>query len=251
MKVSGSGVWTNPRQRGDKPGRRAGRSLLLATLLGATFALNAIGLSSVQAQIATGAFSDADASFLKQLASPAMRVQQPTTAGAGDRSRRRELLLIEPRVKEKNAGDVNEADVYIYDYETDDVIHMIVDMNDRRVTKRERIKNLQLPLVEGERRQALDIAFGNEQNKQAIGQAFFDITGRSLDSIRQIKYKAFVFLASSVSEQKARDVSSCGLHRCAKLLLYTADNIALDLSPIIDLSSERVLQIVDPQRDGG
>lgn len=222
----------------------------MSVLFAAALILGA-STAPVQAQLATGVFSDSDASFLQQLTVPDLGVEHANTGAGGSQSRRRELLLMEPRVKDKGQPDANDADVYIYDYETDEVIHLIVDMNNRRVQKRERVRNLQLPLVDAERTRALDIAFGNEANKKAIGEEFFEITGRTLDSVRQIKYKAFVFLAASVSEQKAQNVRSCGVQRCAKLLLYTADNIALDLSPIIDLSSEQVLQITDPQRHGG
>lgn len=255
MKFLASGVWLRPQQIlrlltpttiRSTPGCSVARSALVAVAL-----IVGAATGSAQAQLATGVFSDSDVSYLQQLTMPVLGVQQ-VTAGAGDsQSQRRELLLMEPRVKDKSAPDTNDADVYIYDYATDEVIHMIVDMNDRKVRKRERVRNLQLPLVEAERTRALDIAFGNEENKRAIGEEFFETTGRTLDSVRQIKYKAFVFLAASVSEQKAQNVRSCGMHRCAKLLLYTADNIALDLSPIIDLSSERVLQITDQERHGG
>lgn len=207
---------------------------------------------NVQAQIATGSFSDSDAEFLQRLAAPVVNVQSATTDSdsSGATRQQRQLLLMEPRILEKDAGDRREADIYIYDYATDEVIHFIIDMVDRALLHSARVRNVQLPLVEDERATALDIAFRNEVNRRQLDAAFLAATGRTLDSIREIKYKAFVFLAASVSEQKAINVRECGLHRCAKLLLYTADNTALDLSPIIDLSSRRVLQITDPQQGG-
>jgi|GEM_PF-4917669 len=213
-----------------------------------------IPVFSVVAQTTTGVFSSEDEQYLMQIAEPHV-LGSTTRSGVAQTTTqptRRELLLMEPRMAaDKSSSASQAANVYVYDYASDEVIHLIVDLNSRRVASQERVQNMQLPLTAAEVKRAIDIAFVDDANGQAIREEFRQITGRNLESVEQIQYKAFVFLASSVSEAKQVNTRECGLRRCARLLLYTADNIALDLSPIIDLSNERVLQIADNPQEGG
>jgi len=150
---------------------------------------------TAQAQVATGTFSAEDTQYLQQVADPLLQTEAATSGVAqiGEQESQRELLLMERRVaSEKNSGSRREADVYIYDYSTDEVIHLIVDLEDRSVTRRERVQNVQLPLTTAEVKRAIDIVFVDEANSQAIGEEFYRVTGRRLESAQQIQYKALL-----------------------------------------------------------
>jgi len=141
--------------------------------------------ATVQAQVATGTFSADDTQYLQQVANPLLQTEAATSgvAQVGEQENRRELLLMERRVaSEKSSNSTREADVYIYDYSTDEVIHLIVDLEDRSVTRRERVQNVQLPLTAAEVKRAIDIVFVDEANSEAIGEEFYRITGRRLES---------------------------------------------------------------------
>ena len=207
----------------------------------------------LQAQVATGVFSTTDLDKLNaiamgELAQSVAADQSAVVARSQANSTdtvngRRELLLMERRLQSKAQSHKREANVFVYDYDTDEVVHIIVDLVSGEPISSDRLRNTQLPLTPTERERAASIVFSDPVNRAAVADAFNAVTGRWLEDVEEIQFKAFVFLASSVSLEKSRNTSDCGLRRCAKLLLYTADKTSLDLSPIVDLSESRVLEI--------
>jgi hypothetical protein len=59
---------------------------------------------------------------------------------------------------------------------------------------------------------------------------------------QQLQVKAFVFHASSLPEQLNAASQQCGLQRCAQVLLYTADSVVFEVSPIVNLSAGVITQ---------
>jgi len=150
------------------------------------------------------------------------------------------LLLLELR---REKGSVERlADAWYYSYPRNETIHKIVDLASGEVRSEEVVIDLQLPLVDAEISRAFDIVLTSAAHNKALQTAYLQVTGARFLDRSQVSYKAFVFHPDTVQEGLEPTARRCGLHRCAQMLLYTHDNIALDMSPVVDLSTSRVLQ---------
>lgn len=155
-----------------------------------------------------------------------------------------ELLLVErhPNAKGQTA---RRADVYTYDYSTNETIIDVIDLDTNRVISRKREKNLQLPLTANELQRASDLILADDEQRNLLDAEFKRITGQTLNNpAQQLQVKAFVFHASSLPEQLNAASQQCGLHRCAQVLLYTADSVVFEVSPIINLSAGVITQTI-------
>jgi len=150
------------------------------------------------------------------------------------------LLLLERR-RDKGSNE-RLADAWYYSSPRNETIHKIVDLTRGEVRSQEVVIDLQLPLVDAEIRRAFDIVLASEVYRKALQAAFLQVTGSHFADRSQLSYKAFVFHPSTVQDGLEPDARRCGLHRCAQMLLYTHDNVALDMSPVVDLSRGKVLQ---------
>lgn len=153
-----------------------------------------------------------------------------------------ELLLIERRRQDKEAGTQRLADVYHYNYQTNQTIHTVVDLETQQVLSTEQHQYLQLPLTENELQRSSDIIFSDPEQAVLIGNEYQRITGQYLSSPEQLNIKAFAFSADTLPEQLNPASQQCGLHRCAQVLLYTHDSIVFEISPIVNLSAGIVTQ---------
>ena len=104
------------------------------------------------------------------------------------------------------------------------------------------MRGTQLPLIQAEVERAFDVLLANPANVDPWPRRFKKITGEAFVDRNQVNFKAFVFHPDTVADGLVAAARNCGVHRCAQLLIYTHNNVALDLSPIIDLSRARVLQ---------
>ena len=156
-----------------------------------------------------------------------------------------ELLLVERRFSEKgaqNSNTIRMADVYSYNYETDTLHYSIINLDTQQVLQSEKKQGVQLPLTENEINRSIAIASENQLLHASLEKEYLNITGQALQSFDQLIVKAFVFLAESMPEQVNEETKSCGLHRCARLVMHTSERIALEIAPIIDLSAGVVSQ---------
>lgn len=153
-----------------------------------------------------------------------------------------ELLLVERHPNEKGQT-IRLADVYTYDYATDETIINVVNLDTNQIVSSKRQQNLQLPLTENELQRASDLIFADDEERSLLDTEFRRITGQSLSNPQQqLQVKAFVFHASSLPEQLNAASEQCGLHRCAQVLLYTADSVVFEVSPIVNLSAGVITQ---------
>ena len=160
-------------------------------------------------------------------------------------------LLVERRPREKNSNsDARQANVYYYDYSTDELIHSIIDVNSGDIIRQDRLKNTQLPLIPEEIQEAFDIVTSVPIYNNALHRAYKNVTGQNLNDFSDINYKAIIFLADTLKNGLNTASKACGLRRCAQLLIYTKENISLDFSPIIDLSRGIVTQNPDELANG-
>ncbi len=153
-----------------------------------------------------------------------------------------ELLLVERRLIDKEQTPQRLADVYHYDYDNNETIHTIVNLDTQKVISTRHHQRLQLPLNENELQRSSDIIFTDSEQSALIKNEYQRITGKYLSSPEQLNIKAFVFSADTLSEELNPASQQCGLHRCAQILLYTHDSIVFEISPIVNLSAGIVTQ---------
>jgi len=153
-----------------------------------------------------------------------------------------EVLLIE-RNEEKGApSSQRRADVYIYDYASNELIESLVDLNTSEVIRSERKQGVQLPLNENELKRAKQIVFEDEDERAILEDEFRRITSKDLTDTAELNIKAFTFHADSLPNRVNEASKQCGIHRCAQLMLYTHENIVFEISPIVNLSEGVVTQ---------
>jgi len=151
-----------------------------------------------------------------------------------------QLLLMERRT-DKGATE-RLADAWYYSYEFNETSHTVINLATGEVVSSEVVIGTQLPLVEEEITRAFDVLLASAPDRRALEQAYKDVTGKRFKDRSQVSYKAFIFHPDTVVDGLMADARRCGVHRCAQMLIYTHDNIALDTAPVVDISTSRVLQ---------
>jgi len=161
-----------------------------------------------------------------------------------------EILLIERHVESKNARSNGEwrrrSDAYVYSYDRDVLKHFLIDLETLSIDSVQEEQNIQLPLVPDEIEDALEIAYANQEFKTVLDQAYLEMTGEVLTSLDQLNVKAFIFRSDSMPDNVNELARNCGVRRCAQLLFYTLDNVAINMQPIVDLSEGKVAQFIEP-----
>ncbi len=151
-----------------------------------------------------------------------------------------QLLLMERR-RDKGAA-LRLADAWYYDYELNETIKKTIDLASGDVLSSEVVIGTQLPLVEAEITRAFDVLLASAPDRRALEQAYRAVTGKRFEDRSQVSYKAFIFHPDTVVDGLVPAARRCGVHRCAQMLIYTHDNIALNTAPVVDISTSRVLQ---------
>ncbi|HPE58872.1 MAG: hypothetical protein KDI15_06250 [Thiothrix sp.] len=185
----------------------------------------------------------------------ATRLATPATTGSTQRASRSrsntagttasvELLLVERRPTDKEQPELRQADVYYYDYGTDETIHSIIDLPSQAVISTEREQYVQLPLTENEIIRTKALLFNDDEQMNLLQAEYQRITGQYLTGPEQLNVKAFTFSADTLPGPGQLNAASeqCGLHRCAQVLLYTHDSTVFEISPIVNLSAGIVTQ---------
>jgi Cu2+-containing amine oxidase len=162
-------------------------------------------------------------------------------------ARRQELLLVERHQEDKAVYQQatswpRRADVYVYNYDRDVLVHAIVDIASRNVDAVELLEGVQLPLTQRERAAATLLALNDPASGPAIREQFHHATGTALRQAEQLQVGAWVFHASANPAAGGEELASCGKRRCAQLILGAPDVATLTISPIVDLSTGRVLR---------
>jgi len=154
----------------------------------------------------------------------------------------KEVLLVE-RHQQKNAPkDQRYADIFTYDYATNELIESVVDLKTSAVISSKRTQGVQLPLTENELERAKQIVFEDDDERQILENEYHRITSRPLTDTSELNIKAFTFTADSLPNRVNEASKLCGIHRCAQLMLYTGENIVFEITPIVNLSKGVVTQ---------
>jgi hypothetical protein len=155
-----------------------------------------------------------------------------------------DVVLLVERHREAKADeeDLRRADVYVYSYDDDVLTYSIVDLADGSVDDTEDITGTQLPLVEEEATRATELVMADGRFVSRLEEEFQRATGRAMgDPTEDVIIQPIVFLADSMPNRATGALAECGQHRCAQLMLQSSDNFLINLLPIVDLSTDRVL----------
>lgn len=161
-----------------------------------------------------------------------------------------EVLLVE-RHQEPKAVVTSQkswprrADVYMYLYDRDILLHALVNLESRKVEKVERTQDVQLPLTENERIAAQEKVLNNPGIQRAIEAQYQRITGNRLKDAKnpgkELQMRALIFRADAMPGRAQGEGANCGRQRCAQLLISTEDNVLIDLLPVVNLSRGKVV----------
>lgn len=191
------------------------------------------------------AMSDVGAATTRQTESSTQRARRARNATVG--VPRHHLLLTERRPAAKG-DDAKLADVFIYNYASESLLHRVIDTATDRVIYRGTSRGEQLPLTPDESERALAALFANTDARAMIEQEFLRVTGTALGNLSDVQHKATIFVARESTRDSIR---KCGSWRCAQILIYTTnDRIAIDLRPVVRLSTNRVIAVDTIQNAG-
>jgi hypothetical protein len=133
------------------------------------------------------------------------------------------------------------ADVTLYDYDSDQRSVATVNLETGEVESVFVVSGGQPPLTKAEIARAYEMVFADAESAARLRANFARVASRPLRDPGELEVIGFVYLAESMPDRNNADTALCGKHRCAQLLIRTADDVALEL-PIVDLSRERVLE---------
>jgi hypothetical protein len=159
-----------------------------------------------------------------------------------------ETVLVERHEEEKStmAAGVWErkADVYTYRYADDTLLYGIYNFATGEVVSQQEVKGVQFPLTDAERALAVEMLFADPAALTIMRDEYRRITGRELTAVEQVDTRVFVYHAGSNPEIEPPDAASCGMQRCAQVMILADDNVTFDVLPIVNLSTLRVVSLI-------
>lgn len=215
---------------------------MLASLVSSMFLVTAAHAGSMDP------VSSAETEMAKSIANPPVIAARMATAAVAESSASTspgvEFLRVEAHrfAKSEVSADKRWADVTSYDYDSDELITKVVDLDTNAVISTTRNKEMQPPLANTELTRAISIVFEDPEELSILQAEYLRITGGQLSTIDQLQYKAFTFFADSMPGVVNEASTVCGAQRCAQLVLYTHDNLVFEVSPIVNLSAGVVSQ---------
>jgi hypothetical protein len=164
----------------------------------------------------------------------------PESTGLGDDD---VVLLVERHQEEKGQEDeLRRADIYVYSYDDDVLTRTLVDLETDRVVRSDVLPDTQLPLIPDEMDRVDEITAADTAYQQQLATAYRRSSGQDLtDPATQLDIDPIIFLAESNPAAARTPARVCGDHRCVQLLIQTTDHVVVNLLPIIDLSTGRVI----------
>jgi hypothetical protein len=216
--------------------------LLIGTVIWAT--PGSLVLQSLSESPRTG--SDPLSQAEQEMVLLEVRRQAPAMNRQLRQARRSELLLVERHQESKEAirrgVSVRRADTFIYLYDTDTLLHAVVNLEKRAVESLETVRGVQLPLTQNETAQAKKMVLEDAKVGRAIREEYQSMTREALKSPeKELQVRALIFTANGQPNVARGAAAKCGQQRCAQLLLSTQDDVVINLLPIINLSTGQVV----------
>ena len=184
-------------------------------------------------------------SSAEQAQARTLAFQHSEIARAIDAASQSELLLIERHAETKavmQSGNwPRRADVFVYLYDSDTLLHAVVNLTARTVDSVETATGVQLPLTQNEMSRAFQLLLSDDTTQANIAAQYVTITGEALARPEsQLKFRALIYRADSMPGSNP-GAADCGPHRCAQFLLTTQNDVVINLLPIVDLSRGRLV----------
>jgi hypothetical protein len=148
-------------------------------------------------------------------------------------------------------GDGRRATVSIYDYNTDRLHQVLVDLAAGSVLRSREVRGLQLPPSIAETTIATQLALAAAP-APAFLEEYRRVTGAPLVAAEQVQAVAGVWHAADAAAPPGGPTRICAQHRCLQLLLGLPSGQYLDTQDFaVDLSSRIVLPVgpVEPEHD--
>jgi len=156
-----------------------------------------------------------------------------------------EVVLVERHVESKGvmAAGVwpRRADLFLYRYTDDTLVHGVYDYATGRTSIVEEVKGVQLPLSDRERDTAVAVAFADPALRAQMADEYRLVTGGQLTSAAQLDIRVFNYHAGANPEMETQAARACDVNRCAQLLIITDSDVTLYALPIVNLSTMRVV----------
>lgn len=165
-------------------------------------------------------------------------------AKAGEDDNDLQYLFAERHELAKSANPLaapRKADVYLYDYDTDQAIRRVVNLETRQVVRTETFDG-QPPIAQGEAVRATELVIADEQLGATLRRDYEKAMGEPLTSASQVRSQAIRFDADqAIAATNKQEFSACGSHRCVQLFIGFPNGQWVDTSRlVVDLSAERV-----------
>jgi hypothetical protein len=130
------------------------------------------------------------------------------------------------------------AEVSFYDYKDDTLVTRTVNLDTGKVEATGSGQGVQPPLSRAENTEAATLLIADPLGA-GLRADYKDATGKALTSPDQLQLSSMVYRAVPGAQPAAFD--SCGIHRCARLLLKVKNGPWIDTrSLVIDLSTRKV-----------
>jgi hypothetical protein len=160
-------------------------------------------------------------------------------------------LFTQRHIEDKNAPDSGsrKADVLYYDYSTNEVIEVVVDLNRNAVqeTRVTRGVTEQPPPSSVEIKTALQLIFDHPQLGPRLQTAYQEVTGQSLNDVipLEAKTQGGIFFPDSAARTPLGDATAdCAQDRCIQLFIPIDDTKFIDTTNlVVDLTTLQILWV--------
>ena len=179
-----------------------------------------------------------------QLAAATSRQQTAKSVEYGQAGPPLMPLLVERHEETKatyqRAGWGRRADVYLYNYASNETIYALVDLGQVEVVQLERSRQLTLPIVPAEVTRIQKLLWNDPQVKLLLRDYYKLVQTQPLQKVEQLELHALVLHADQTTDVSA----ACTRHRCAQVIISIPDGDVFPFIVVVDLSDERVVTVL-------
>ncbi|MGQ7844546.1 hypothetical protein ACUNV4_08725 [Granulosicoccus sp. 3-233] len=143
-----------------------------------------------------------------------------------------QTLFIEKQ-ESKNAGQVRHARVYQYDYTTQSARMLVIDLENRTLTRQQRIESVHLPLSEQEIAFARSLLERDASLLAALQAEHALRNATPFTTLDELDVKASI-------HEPLDSGDPCLVSRCALLSLFDASHTVFTTEPLIHLNTQQV-----------
>jgi hypothetical protein len=177
----------------------------------------------------------------QELAVAAATSRLRATATPGGRRGRPEVVLTDQRTDK--ADKARRADVYLYDYATDQGAHAVVNVAGNKVESLVSKRGLQPAPSPAETSRAVQVLLDDKKLGPELRAMYKGATGQELRSPTDVWSQALIFKArTATGVAGVEKASQCGAHRCFQLFVRVPGGKWVDTTRlVIDMSARHAI----------